>query len=144
MIEHDTVKLLRECDLGIKMGVSSIGDVINQTTSRRMKSALANCKAEHERLEEEIKQMLERYGYAGKGPSGVARMMSKIKTNMMLAVNGSDNTIADLMTDGCNMGIKSLSKYLNKYEAAEERAKDIAKKLIAIEEKLAVQMRDFL
>jgi len=48
------------------------------------------------------------------------------------------------MTDGCNMGVKSLSMYLNQYKAAEEKAKDIAKKLISMEEQLAVDIRQFL
>ncbi len=56
----------------------------------------------------------------------------------------SDETIADLMTDGCNMGVKSLNKYLNQYKAAEEKAKDITKRLINLEEKLAVDIRCFL
>ena len=42
------------------------------------------------------------------------------------------------------MGVKSLSRYLNQYQAADERAKDIAKKLIAQEERLCAQMRPYL
>ena len=30
MIEQDTIKLLRECDAGVKMGVSSIDDVMDE------------------------------------------------------------------------------------------------------------------
>jgi hypothetical protein len=56
----------------------------------------------------------------------------------------SDHTIADLMTDGCNMGIKSLRKYLNQYEAASEKAKDIAKRLINLEEKLVTDIKEYL
>jgi hypothetical protein len=56
----------------------------------------------------------------------------------------SDSTIANLMTDGCNMGVKSLNKYLNEYAAADERSKDICKRLIKLEEKLTAQMRDYL
>ena len=63
---------------------------------------------------------------------------------MKLAVDESDATVADLMTDGCNMGVKSLNKYLNQYEAADEVSKDIAKRLINLEEKLAVDIRSFL
>ena len=36
--------------------------------------------------------------------------MSWMKTNMKLAMDTSDAAIADLMTDGCNMGVKSLHK----------------------------------
>ena len=70
--------------------------------------------------------------------------MSWMKTGMKLAMDDSDGTIADLMTDGCNMGVKSLNKYLNEYEAADEVSKDIAKRLINLEEKLAVDIRSFL
>ena len=63
---------------------------------------------------------------------------------MMLAADMSDSTVADLITDGCNMGVKSLNKYLNQYEAADEISKDITKRLINLEEKLAVDIRDFL
>ena len=74
----------------------------------------------------------------------MAKGMSWIKTNVKLGLNDSDNTIASLMTDGCDMGIKSLNRYLNEYEAADEKSKDIAKRLIKIEEKLRTQMQEFL
>jgi hypothetical protein len=74
----------------------------------------------------------------------MAKGMSWIKTNVKLVMKESDHTIADLMTDGCNMGIKFLRKYLNEYKAAEEKAKDIAKRLINIEEKLTLEIREFL
>ena len=95
MVEQDTIKLLRECDAGIKMGVKSIHDVW-------------------------------------------------MKTTMKLGMDDSDNTIADLMTDGCDMGIKSLNRYLNEYKAADEVSKDICKRLIKLEEKLRKQMQEYL
>ena len=144
MIESDTIKLLRECDAGIKMGISSIDDVLPKVKSKSLYSMLNNCKKEHEGLERETKKLLNRYDDSGKKPNPIAKGMSKIKTNMMLAMKRSDSTISDLMTDGCNMGVKSLSRYLNKYEAADEGSKDIAKRLISSEENLAVGMRGFL
>ena len=74
----------------------------------------------------------------------MAESMSQLKTSMKMAMHDSDKTIADLMTDGCDMGIKSLSKYLNQYAAADEQSKGMAKKLIEIEEDLRKQLRDFL
>ncbi len=74
----------------------------------------------------------------------MAKSMSWMKTNVKLVMNESDHTIADLMTDGCNMGVKSLHKYLNQYKAADEKSKDITKRLINIEEKLALDIREFL
>ena len=144
MIEQDTVKLLRECDAGAKMGVSSIDDVMEYVKDEELKRKLKTCKQEHEKLNEEIQSALERFRDDGKEPAAIAKSMSWLKTNVKLAVNESDETVADLMTDGCDMGVKSLSKYLNKYKAADEDSKDIAKRLINIEERLAVDIRKYL
>ena len=144
MVEQDTIRLLRECDAGVKMGVESIDEVLEYVGSERLKTVLTDCKNDHERLNSEIQTLLDKYKDEGKDPNPIAKGMSWMKTNVKLALNESDSTIADLITDGCNMGVKSLNKYLNEYKAADEVSKDIAKKLINLEEELAVDVRDFL
>ena len=144
MIEPDTVKLLRECDAGIKMGVSAIDEVLGYVSNEEFRVLLTDCREEHERLESEIQALLDRYHDDGKEPNPMAKSMSWLKTNVKLVMNESDETIADLMTDGSNMGVKSLNKYLNKYKAADEKTKDITKKLIKLEDKLADDIRKFL
>ena len=144
MIEKDTIRLLRECDAGIRMGVASIDEVIDRVSHPRLKDFLKDSKSEHRRLGSEIDSLLSDYHDEGKEPNPVAKGMSWIKTNLMLAADGSDSTVADLITDGCNMGVKSLGRYLNQYESSDERSKDIAKRLIGLEESLAVRLREFL
>ena len=144
MIEKDTVKLLRECDAGVKMGVSSIDDVLDYVSNQDLKGKLIKCKDEHQKLESEIESLLNKYHDDGKKPDPMAKGMSWMKTNVKLALNESDETISDLMTDGCNMGVKSLNKYMNKYKAADEVSKDIAKRLTNLEEKLAIDIREYL
>ena len=144
MIEQDTIKLLRECDAGVKMGVDSIDEVLGYVHSDKLKQILSDCKHDHVVLNDEIQSMLDEYGDGGKDPNPIAKGMSWMKTNAMLVMNESDSTIADLMTDGCNMGVKSLHKYLNQYEAAEEKAKRITKRLINIEEELVIDIRKYL
>lgn len=144
MIEQDSIRLLRECDAGVKMGISSIEDVLGNVDSGELEKLLTDCKNEHDKLDSEIQELLDKYQDDGKEPAAIAKGMSWMKTNVKLAMNDSDKTIADLMTDGCNMGVKSLNKYLNEYEAADEVSKDICKRLINLEEKLAVDIRKFL
>ena len=144
MIEQDTIKLLRECDAGIKMGVSAIDEVIDSTQDERMRTLLSDSKKEHEKLKESIQAALNRFHDEGKNPNPMAKTMSTVKTNMELMMKPTDATIADLITDGSNMGVKSLSKYLNQYAAADESAKDVCKKLIAIEEQLVKDLRGYL
>ena len=141
MVEQDTIKLLRECDAGVKMGIASIEDVLEHVQKDGLKKRLSDCKDEHEKLEKEIQSLLDQYHDDGKDPNPMAKSMSWMKTNMKLAMNESDETIAGLMTDGCNMGVKSLNQYLNQYKAADEVSKDITKRLINLEEQLTIDIR---
>ena len=144
MIEQDTIKLLRECDAGVKMGISSIDDVLDHVKKGDFRKKLHKCRQEHEDLQVKILQELEKYQDDGKNPNPIAKSMSWMKTNLKLTMEDSDATIAELMTDGCNMGVKSLNRYLNQYKAADEISKDMTKRLINLEEKLAVDIRQYL
>ena len=144
MIEQDTIRLLRECDAGIQMGVSAIDDVLERVQAPDMYRRLSACKRAHESLKTEINGMLADCHDDGKAPNPLAQGMSWLKTNAAIAMNGSDQTIASLMTDGCNMGVKSLGRYLNQYEAASEDSKDITKRLIGLEQKLSDDLREYL
>ena len=126
------------------MGVASIDDVLDAVKDQRFRQYLTDCKQEHEQLKEELQALLDKYHDDGKDPNPIAKGMSWMKTNVKMGMDYSDATIADLMTDGCNMGVKSLNRYLNQYEAADEMSKDITKRLINLEERLAVDIRQFL
>lgn len=144
MVEPDTIKLLRECDAGIQMGISSIEEVLEYVHDKKLYQCLSDCMKKHEKLKEEIQKILKEYQDEGKEPGMVAKGMSWVKTNVRLVLNESDATIADLITDGCNMGAKSLGKYLNEYPEAELKVKEIARKLIHLEEDLAEGLRKYL
>ena len=99
MIEQDTIKLLRECDAGIKMGIASIDDVLDHVQSDTFQKRLTDCRQEHETLQGEIQKLLGQYKDEGKNPNPIAKGMSWMKTNMKLSMEDSDATIAELMAD---------------------------------------------
>lgn len=118
-MSKDTLELLRECDSGIKMAVGSIDEVSGHIKDEDLKNLLEKSKEEHSRLGGTIKEQLASLGDDGKDPGIMAKSMSWIKTNVKLGMNDSDRTVAGLMTDGCDMGIKSLTRYLNEYKGAD-------------------------
>lgn len=144
MENEDTIKLLRECDSGIKMGISAIDDVFNSVTDHELSDILICAKKEHEELEDDLSKLMLEYDVKEKEPGVVAKTMSWVKTNVKLAKNESDKTVASLITDGCNMGIKSLHRYLNQYENAEKKVKDLVRKTINVEEHMLGKMMKFL
>ena len=143
-MSNDTVKLLRECDAGVKMGISSINEVLPNVRAENFRRDLTDCRNQHETLLAEIKTKLCEHCDSGKEPAAMAKGMSRIKTNVKMAIDESDKTAADLITDGCNMGVKSLHRYLNQYAAADADSKGIAKRLIQLEDDLAKQIRQYL
>ena len=144
MIENDTIELLKECNAGVKMGVTGIDEVFDKIKNEKFKERLQVSKEEHQRLGSETHELLNRYHDSGKEPNIMAKSMSWIKTNVALAMEETDHMAADLLTDGCNMGVKSLNMYLNQYKAADEVSKDITKRLINLEQKLTEDIRKFL
>jgi len=144
MENKDTINLLNECDCGTKMGVVSIDDVLDVVKDEKLKKLLIESKDHHSKLGNDLHSLLIEYGSDEKDPSLMAKGMSWFKTNMKITMNASDSTIADLITDGCNMGVKSLYKYLNQYKNADKKAKDICERLISIEEDLCQKLRAYL
>lgn len=143
-MEDDTIKLLRECNAGIKMGVSSLDEVLEHVKDKKLKELLEESKSTHEKLGDETHSYLMKFHDEGKEPNPMAKMMSWVKTNFKLGDEESDRVVADLITDGCNMGVKSLYRYLHQYKAADEDVKKLVGKVIEVEEKLIKEMREYL
>lgn len=141
---EDTVNLLKECDAGTKTAVNSIKEVLDNVKSEQLLTKLTECLHEHEEIGNEIDELLKENNSQGKEPNPMARAMSWIKINFKMLEKGDDKTIANLMTDGCNMGIKQLSSYLNEHTNADEKAKRLAKRLIKSEERLIEDLKAYL
>ena len=145
MENQDTISLLKECDSGTKMAVTSIDEVLGKVQDTDMKSLLTESKKHHEKLGNEIHSLLIEHNSEEKEPNPMAKGMSWLKTNMKVGRNeSSDAGVADVITDGCNMGVKSLNKYLNQYQSADKTSKDICKRLVSIEEELCKDLKDYL
>lgn len=140
----DSIKLLKECDAGTKMAISSLDEVLEKVADSDLKQLLTESKRHHEKLRDEISDSLLRQNSEEKEPNSLAKGMSWLKTNMKIGLDNSDDTVADLITDGCDMGIKSLYKYLNQYKAADAESRGLCQRLITIEEQLRDTLHPYL
>ena len=143
-MNHDTKALLLECGAGIQMAVGSIDDVLGQIHDKNLEKLLLACRETHQNLAQQTKALLSAKSIPEKGANAMARSMSWLKTNTKLAVSPADETVADLITDGCNMGVKSLIRYRNRYPNASEPARRIAGALIDSEQTLCKSMQPYL
>ncbi len=144
MADNDTVKLLRECNSGIQMAVYSIEEILADVQNEQLKQILKDTLNTHNSLGNRTHELLSAFGEETKEPNPIAKGMSWMKTNAKMMMDNTDNTCADLITDGCNMGIKTLYRYLNEYSAADEKAKKLTEDIIQEEESLRQSLRDYL
>ena len=143
-MKKDSVELLKECDAGITMGVAALNKVVSKVEDRTLSKILTDSREEHENLKNDTLILLGKMDECGKSPQMIAQFMSDMKIAVKLAVNKSDSTVCELIKDGCNMGIKSIYRYLNKYVGADDNAKSIANRLISAEQELRTDLRSYL
>ena len=70
--------------------------------------------------------------------------IQELETNIKLLVDDTDMKIAEIVTDGCNMGIKSLCEYKNAYKAADDKSVHVCEKLCDLEAKMTYELQPFL
>ena len=143
-VKDDTRGLLKECSAGIKMAVRSIDEVLDTVENNKLKKILEDSKAEHEKEETKINVLLAKCDASEQEPKMMASAMSWLKINAKIMADNSDKTVAGLIIDGCDMGIKSLCGYKNEYSEADREAQEAANRLIDVEEKLAHDLREYL
>ncbi len=143
-MEQDTVKLLRECDAGVKTAVNSINEVMDNIKNRDLHRIVTDSLVKHKTIGDSIRSELNCLCESGKSMSTMAKAMTWMKINWKLSESPSDATVAELMYDGCSMGVKSLARYMNQYENASEHSKKYAKKLIEAEDTLMTDLLTFM
>ena len=142
-MENDTISLLGDCTAGIDMALSTIDGLMGDVKDHVLREKLQSGAKEHQLLRKQAVELLGRYGGQEKGANPMAKAMSWLKTNGKMTF-GDDTTAADLVANGCDMGVRSLSKSRNKFSFAKEDAIDLAQELIRCEEALSADMRPYL
>ena len=147
MINEDTIYLLRECNAGTQMAVYSIGEILENVKDQKLREILISSKNHHEQLGNELHILLQKYG--DKIAVGVDAKDGYVAIHGWKEVSAEPGVdfckrLADLITDGCHMGTKTMQRHINQYLAADREARGKAEELIRMEELLACELKPFL
>lgn len=140
----DTIALLKECNAGSKMATGSIAQIGAYVTTPEFKELLHRYNDDHARLGDECHELLNEAGADEKDPHPMAKAMSWFTSEVKLSMNGDEKKAAGILMDGCAMGIKSLSEYLNQYSGADEEAKRLCGQLRKLEENMQEDLQQFV
>ena len=143
-MNEDTINLLKECNSGCKSATNSLEQILSHVKNEKLRGIIIKYNDMHIKLGDECHEMLNDTGEDEKDPGMIAKTMAAVGTDIKLTIDDSVHKAADLLVDGCAMGIKSLSGYVNKYCTADDASRDIANRLINIEKDLMDELLQFL
>lgn len=143
-MDRDTLALLGDCTAGIEMAVATLDGVLPNVKDQTLRRKLQESIHTHHELRDQTVEMLHQLGGQEKQPNLMAKSMSWLKTNARFALGGDDTAAADLVANGCDMGVRSLCRSRNRYAGADRQAKSLAEQLIDCEEQLSAGMRPYM
>lgn len=143
-MEKQTIAILEECCQGCKMAVDSMNQISEYVYDEKLKKIIEASKKKHMEIEEKAVEALGEHQREEKEPGMMASMFSKMKTDMKMMMKDDSRQVAKLMMDGCNMGIQSIMEVLHTNPGADKKSKEIAKEIIAEEERFVEEIKPFL
>lgn len=143
-MNNDTIELLKECNSGCKNATNSMEETIPHIHDAKLKDLITEYNQKHVTIGDKCHALLNSGECSEKDPSMMAKAFTRLSTNAKLMMNDDISNIADLMIDGCNMGIKSISKILNRCRNASQESIRLAEELITIEKNFMNHLLSYL
>ncbi len=143
-MNQDTVELLSEINSGCKMAIDSIQQVGKYVDDKKLTDIIKKYNDEHIQMEDTTHRILNSAGVADKEPGAVAKAFATMQANIKLMIKDDIHQAASILTDGCNMGIKSLSEFKNRYTDADKTSVDLCQKLCDIETRMVGELQPLL
>ena len=140
----DSIALLGECTAKIDLSLSTIHSVLPSIKDRNLRQRLQDNAEDQRQLHDHACALLQRYGGKEKPSGDLRKRMTHLKNSARLALRHDDTTIAYLVADGCDLGVKALSRVQNRHSTADPDAIQLSQELIRCQEGLSARMRPYL
>lgn len=98
------------------MGIIGIDDIIEKVNSSEFEKVLNNEKNEYDAICREAINILKKYGKKEEDVGSLAKVSTKIMSEMKLLKETTDEVIAKMMIEGTNKGIIEVSEKINSYD----------------------------
>lgn len=144
VLNGDTIDLLQECVVGCRMATESMERIMRYVNNPDLAAIIMKYNEDHIKLGEDIHEILNRSGEQTKEPNPFAAMGAWMESKLKMEMKGDSHEAASLLTDGCNMGIKTLNEQKNKYTDADNTSMAFCDKIIKLEKQFADELQSFL
>ena len=142
-MDTSTYEILKECNSGCRMAVNSIEQLVVYLKNQELQELFSKYKEDYEKMERESIRLSEGKLQEEKFSEKAAETFAWISAEVKMMFNDDTSKIAEMMIDGANMGIKSITEKLNRYPEAEKESISLAKKFEKTCEKLIQDMKKY-
>lgn len=132
-MHEDTIRLLKEINEGTKYATNSIEQVMEFVKDEKMKGMISDYNLIHIEIGERCHELLNQDGKEEREPKISAKTFSWITTEIKLLINDDEEKVADILVDGCHMGVKSVSQNINHSKEASTESVALARRLVETE-----------
>ena len=143
-LNQDTIILLSQVNSGCKMAIDSMEQVGKSVDDKRLKDIITKYNDEHIKLEETTHRILNDAGVSEQEPGLLAKTFASVSASVKLMMKDDVHQAAGILTDGCNMGIKTLCEYRNHYKAADEKSVNLCQQLCDVEDRMLAELKPLL
>lgn len=152
---NNETALLQEIYKGAVMGTQSIRLLLPKVDNPRFRSDLQTQNQQYEQTAAQAERQLKELGQCPKEPEGYQKGMLWAGLQGKTLCNQETSYLAELMIQGSNMGIISLTKVLNSYtpadpqadpagQQAQQQARNLAEATIQLEEDNINRLKTYL
>lgn len=138
------VEFLKVIYKNAEMGVIGIKDIITKVSDEKFEKVLNNQKEEYNNICKEAEDILKKYGKQNEEVSNMARISTKVMSEMMIIKDNSINNIAKMMLEGTNKGIIEITEKINAYNNNDAEIVVLANKLKNTLEKNIEELKKYL
>ncbi len=140
----EEVEFLNYIYKNAEMGVVGIDDVSPKTDNEKFEKLLKREREEYLEIAREAEAILKKYGKQNEEVGTMAKMSTKMMSEMKLMKDNSTQTIAKMMMEGTNKGIIEITEKINAYNNTDAEIVVLAGKLKSTLEKNIEELKKFL
>ena len=141
---NEEVEFLNYIYKNAEMGVIGIDNVITKVTNEKFEKLLNVEKEEYENIMKEAEDILKKYGKENEEVGAMAKMSTKMMSEMAMLKDNSDQTIAKMMMEGSNKGVIEITEKINAYNNSDAEIVVLANRLKSTIEKNIDDLKKYL
>lgn len=126
------------------MGKTTIDQILKEVKDLEFRDILKEQLKDYEYIVDKCDNLLNTAGKLPKGIDAMPKIMSYFKIKMDTLKDDTSSHIAEMMMQGSNMGITEITKNLNKYNNVDNTTKDLASRLLKIEQDNIEALKPYL